>query len=60
MWFLNSLRKTTNLTRETQDYINKYQVIYKRVIREAKIRENDRYILNAKKKKKKKKKCCGK
>jgi hypothetical protein len=40
----------TNLTRETQDYINRYRVIYKRVIREAKSRENDRYVLNAKNK----------
>jgi uncharacterized protein YktA (UPF0223 family) len=48
MQFLNTLRKATNLTRETQDYINRYRVIYKRVIREAKNRENDGYVLNAK------------
>jgi len=33
---LNRLKKILNLTRETQDYINTYQVIYKRVVNEAK------------------------
>jgi hypothetical protein len=36
--------------REAQDYINQYQIIYKRVIKEAKRRENDRYVLRAKNK----------
>jgi len=36
MRLLNRLKKITNLTRETQDYINRYQVIYKRVVNEAK------------------------
>jgi len=36
MRLLNRLKKITNLTRETQDYINIYQVIYKRVVNEAK------------------------
>jgi hypothetical protein len=44
------LRKTIGLTRETQDYINRYRVIYRTVIMEAKNRENDRYVLNAKNK----------
>jgi hypothetical protein len=46
MRFLNILRKTNNLPKKTQDYIFRYRVIYRRVIREAKIRENDRYVLN--------------
>ena len=50
MHFLNNLRKNTNLTTDTKDNITRYQVIYKRVIREAKKRENDKYVLNAKNK----------
>lgn len=33
------LEKNTYLTRETQDYINRYQVTYKRIIKGAKERE---------------------
>jgi hypothetical protein len=40
--------KYLNLSREAQDYINRYQIIYKRVMKEAKRRENDRYVLRAK------------
>jgi hypothetical protein len=36
MRLLNRLKKITNLTRKTQDYINRYHVIYKIVINEAK------------------------
>jgi prephenate dehydratase len=50
MHFLNNLRKNTNLTTDTKDNITRYQVIHKRVIREAKKRENDKYVLNAKNK----------
>jgi uncharacterized protein YktA (UPF0223 family) len=46
--FLNMLQKLPNLTVEVKTYIDKYRRIYKRVIREAKIRENDRHILHAK------------
>jgi hypothetical protein len=48
MRFLNMLQKLPNLIVEVKTYIDKYRHIYKRVIREAKIRENDRHILHAK------------
>jgi hypothetical protein len=48
MSFLKGLKKYLNLSRETQDYINRYKIIYKRVIKEAKRREKDRYVLRAK------------
>jgi hypothetical protein len=41
---LNRLKKI-QVRRETQDYINRYQVIYKSVIREAKQTESGRYVL---------------
>lgn len=41
MQFLNSLKRTTNLSRESMDYIKRYQIIYNRVIKEAKKRKND-------------------
>jgi hypothetical protein len=34
--FLNSLKKKVNLSREAQTYIKKYQIIYKKVLKEAK------------------------
>jgi hypothetical protein len=33
--------------RDMQDYLNRYQIIYKRVSTEAKIRANDKYVLKA-------------
>jgi hypothetical protein len=48
MWFLNGLKGHSNLSRETQEYISRYHIIYKRVTKEAKKRENDRYVLRAK------------
>jgi uncharacterized protein YktA (UPF0223 family) len=48
MRFLNMLQKQPNLTVEAKTYIDKYRRIYKRVIREEKIRENDRHILHEK------------
>jgi hypothetical protein len=50
--FLNLLNKLPDLTLHTKMYISKYKLIYKRVIREAKRRENDQYIINAKNKSK--------
>ena len=47
MHFLNSLRKNKNLTKDTQDYVTRYRVIYKRVIRGAKKRVNVPYVANA-------------
>jgi hypothetical protein len=41
MQFLNSLKRTKNLSRESLDYIKRYQIIYNRVIKEAKKRKND-------------------
>jgi hypothetical protein len=47
MRLLNGLRKQQNLSREMQDYIKRYQIIYKRVVKEAKRRDNDMYVLRA-------------
>jgi len=41
MRFLNVLKKQPDLTEDTKNYIAKYKIIYRRVIREAKRREND-------------------
>jgi len=49
---LNLLTKLPNLTQQTKIYISRYKLIYKRVIREAKKRENDNYIMCAKNKSK--------
>jgi hypothetical protein len=45
--FLNVLNKQLNLTEHPKMYIARYKIIYKRVIREAKRRENDKYIMHA-------------
>ena len=47
MRFLNMLKRQPNLTEDAKMYVAKYKIIYKRVIREAKRRENDKYILHA-------------
>ena len=52
MKLLNILNKQPNLTEHTKMYIARYKIIYKRVIREAKRRENDNYIMRAKNKSK--------
>lgn len=39
--FFNSLNRITNISRELLDYINRYQITYDRLIKEAKKREND-------------------
>jgi hypothetical protein len=39
-----------NLTEGEQAYIHRYRMIYRRTIKEAKRRDNDRYIVNAKNK----------
>jgi hypothetical protein len=44
---LNGLRKQYNLSREMQEYIKNYEIIYKRVIKEAKRRDNDKFVLRA-------------
>jgi len=52
MRLLNSLNKQPNLTEHTKLYIARYKTLYKRVIREAKRRDNDNYILHAQNKSK--------
>ena len=44
---LNMLKKQSDLTEGVKNYITKYQIIYRRVIREAKRRHNDKNILHA-------------
>jgi hypothetical protein len=41
------IENSFDLTRETKHCITRYQIIYKRVIKGSKNRENYRYILNA-------------
>ena len=41
------LKKQSDLTEDTKNYITKYQIIYRRVIREAKRRQNDKNIHHA-------------
>jgi hypothetical protein len=48
MQVLNSLKSYFAQMREALDYMKKYQGMYKRVIREVKKRENDRYVFKAK------------
>jgi hypothetical protein len=47
MQTLNNLKRTATLTREALIYIEKYQRIYKRVLKEAKKRDNNRYIIES-------------
>jgi len=47
MRHLNSLSKQQNLTEHMKLYIARYKTLYRKVIREAKRRENDHYILQA-------------
>jgi hypothetical protein len=47
MRLLNGLKKHNNLSRDMQDYINRYHFIYKRLIKEAKRIDNDKYVLRA-------------
>jgi hypothetical protein len=44
---LNNLKRTVTLTDEALVYIAHYQRIYKRVLTEAKKRDNDRYIIES-------------
>jgi hypothetical protein len=46
MRFLKMLKKQPNLTEDAKLYIAKYKIIYERLIREAKRRVNDKYILH--------------
>jgi hypothetical protein len=44
---LNNLKRTVTLTDEALVYIANYQRIYERVLKEAKERENDRYVIES-------------
>ena len=46
--FLNKLKRSTNLSLKFLHYINKYRLIYENLVKEAKKRENDRFILSSK------------
>ena len=50
MWFLNSLKRITYLSTESLDYIKRYQLNNNRLSKEAKKRENNRFILRGKQK----------
>ena len=52
MKHLNILNNQPNLTEHKEMYIVRYKIIYKRVIREGKRRENENYIMRAKNKSK--------
>lgn len=41
------IQKTGTLNAEIEDYVNNYRKIYKRVLKEAKRKDNDRFILTA-------------
>jgi hypothetical protein len=45
MQTLNNLKRTFTFTREDLIYIENYQIVYKRALREAKKRENDRHVI---------------
>jgi L-rhamnose mutarotase len=47
MRVLNGLRKQYNLSREMEEYIKRYEIIYKIVIKEAKRKGNDKYVFRA-------------
>jgi hypothetical protein len=48
MKVLNSLKQVYNLRREDLNYINEYQKIYKKILKEAKKRDNDKFVIEAK------------
>jgi hypothetical protein len=43
----NNLKRTFTLTREDLIYIQNYQRIYTRLLRETKKRDNDRYVIQS-------------
>jgi hypothetical protein len=47
MQTLINLKRTFTLTREALIYIEKYQRIYKRVLKEAKKTDNDRFVIES-------------
>jgi hypothetical protein len=47
MRLLNGLKKQQNLSSDMVEYITRYRIIYKRVIKEAKKLANDKYVSRA-------------
>jgi hypothetical protein len=47
MKWLNSLKKRVTLKSETLEYIKNYNKIYKKVLKQAKKRDHDRYVTEA-------------
>ena len=45
--FLSMIKKGLLLTENMKTYITKYKTVYKRVVKEAKRRENDKFLLKA-------------
>jgi len=48
MKVLNKLKRVYTLRREDLNYINAYQRIYKKILKEAKKRDNDRFVIESK------------
>jgi len=48
MCLLDKQRKSTKIKKKDLEYIDQYRKIYKRVIQDAKKRENDKYVSSAK------------
>jgi hypothetical protein len=47
---LCNMKRTTNLLEKSLKYIKKYQLIFRKVVKEAKKKEADRYVMSAKNK----------
>ena len=48
MKVLNNLKRTHTLRREDLNYITEYQRIYRKILKEAKKRDNDKFVLESK------------
>lgn len=48
MQIFSGQRKNTSLVSETPTYVRRYQIMYRKLIRETKRRENDNNAFNAK------------
>ena len=47
MRFFSMIKNRMILTKQTKLYIARYKIVYKRIVKEAKRRENDKFLLNA-------------
>jgi hypothetical protein len=52
LWILNGLKRSTHISAKLRHCINRYQLIYTNLIKEAKKLENDNFILSSKNKSK--------